>query len=298
MNFSGRLIEEQKNYFVVTTEAGDVRAVLKGVLKKERLRALVGDIVDLELTNRDTLEGIITKIHKRSSSLERPPISNITRIAFVATFNHPPLDLEALDRYLFSAEAYELHPIIVFNKIDLLDPNELSELHKLSSIYAKTGYDVLFTSAVSGEGIDKLIQCCRNELTAFAGLSGVGKSSLLQKIFPQREFRIGDLSGATGRGSHTTTNTALLMLDKNSFIADTPGHSFVNIPFVPEDSVGACFPEIARQTGNCRFNNCIHDGEPGCAVQLLIDEGEIAKFRKDHYLKIYNEIKQLRKRNY
>jgi ribosome biogenesis GTPase len=296
MNFTGRLIEEQKNYFVVNTEAGRVRAVLKGTLKKERLRALVGDIVDLELTNNDTLEGIITNIHKRISSLERPPISNITQIAFITAFNQPPIDLEALDRYLFSAEANELHSIIVFNKIDLLDSKDFSELQQLASVYTKAGYKAFFTSANSGEGLDKLIECCRNELTAFAGLSGVGKSSLLQKIFPEREFRIGNLSGATGRGSHTTTNAALLMLDKDSFIADTPGHSFVNIPAIPEDSASACFPEIAKQTGNCRFNNCLHDNEPGCAVQSLVNEGEIAEFRKEHYLKIYKELKTLRKR--
>jgi ribosome biogenesis GTPase len=298
MNFTGRLIEEQKNYFVVNTEAGDVRAVLKGVLKKERLRALVGDIVDLELTNSDTLEGIIIKIHNRESSLKRPSISNITQIAFITSYNQPPIDLEALDRYLFSAEAYELHSIIVFNKMDILDSKELSELRKLASIYTNAGYEVLFTSAISGEGLDKLIERCRNELTAFAGLSGVGKSSLLQKIFPVMEFRIGNLSGATGRGSHTTTNAVLLMLDKNSFIADTPGHSFVDIPVLPKDSVCACFPEIAKQTGNCRFNNCLHDGEPGCAVQALIDKGEIAGFRREHFLKIYQEIKNLRKKNY
>lgn len=288
---SGRIIEEQKNYLIINTESGNIRAVLKGTLKKERVRALVGDLVDLEITNKDSLEGIITQIHDRTCALNRPSISNITQIVFVVSYKEPSIDLESLDRYLFSAEVNEMKPVLVFNKIDLLSDEDFSELEKIVNVYRGIGYPTLFTSAKTGLGIQQLIEKCKNQITAFAGLSGVGKSSLLSAIFPQKEIKVGNLSLATGRGSHTTTNAYLLPLEGGGYIADTPGQSLVKIPSVPQDTVCSYFPEIAAHIGECRFNNCIHDGEPGCVIEELIKKGEIASFRMQHFLKFHHAMK-------
>jgi ribosome biogenesis GTPase len=292
---SGRVIEEQKNYFLVDTSQGVFRSGIKGTLKKTKTRVCVGDLVEITITSDNPPEGLITNIEKRSSFIHRPALANLTQILFITTFKSPNLDLEALDRMLFTSEVYGIKPVIVFNKIDLLDSTESDTTDTIIDIYKKCGYSVFKTSVQVNYGIDELGAICKNEISAFSGLSGVGKSSLLSKLFPDKSFKIGEVSGNTGRGTHTTTNIILHPYTADSYIADTPGISFVNIPSVQEEEVVTCFPEIAAYTGKCRFNNCIHNGEPGCLVQEQIELKEIATFRQEHYLKIYNEMKTIRK---
>jgi ribosome biogenesis GTPase len=295
MSLPGRVIEEQKNYFLVDTTQGLVRTGIKGSLWKIKTRVCVGDLVQLSITNDEPLEGLITKLEKRTSFIPRPALANITQILFITTYRAPSLDLEALDRMLFTAEVYTIKPTIVFNKTDLLDADESDALEKIRLIYENCGYDTLKTSAEKNEGIELLASKCDTGMNAFSGLSGVGKSTLLSKIFPDKVFKIGDVSGAKGRGTHTTTNIALHPHKAGSYIADTPGISFVDIPTVSEEQVATNFPEIAAYTGQCKFNNCIHDGEPGCIVQEHVKDCKIATSRWKHYLKIFNEMKSIRK---
>jgi ribosome biogenesis GTPase len=295
MSLPGRVIEEQKNYFLVDTARGLVRTGIKGSLWKVKTRVCVGDQVQVSITNEEPLEGLITKLEKRSSFIPRPALANITQILFITTYKAPGLDLEALDRMLFTAEVYTIKPTIVFNKTDLLDTDGSESLEKIRLIYQNCGYDTLKTSAEKSEGIDLLASKCETGMNAFSGLSGVGKSTLLSKIFPDKTFKIGDLSGAKGRGTHTTTNIVFHPHKDGSYIADTPGISFVEIPTVSEEQVATNFPEIAVCVGKCRFNNCIHDGEPGCFVQQQLEDGKIAISRWKHYLKIFNEMKSIRK---
>ncbi|NLG19087.1 MAG: ribosome small subunit-dependent GTPase A [Fibrobacter sp.] len=296
MQLSGRVIEEQKNYLIVDTPEGTVRSTIKGILKKNKTRVFTGDLVDLEIINRDPLEGVISAIHERSSLLKRPAVANLSQVFFIFTVKSPPLDLESLDRFLFSARVYGLEAIIVFNKIDLLNCDDSKELEKIREIYRKIGYRTVCTSAVTNTGIEELISLCKDKISAFSGLSGAGKSTLLSKIILDKSFRIGEVSGSNGRGTHTTTHVSLHPLKEGGYVADTPGISFVNVPTVPEEEVTGYFPELECRIGQCRYNNCIHGGEPGCIVDQLIAENEIAGFRRDHYLKIYNEMKAIRKR--
>lgn len=296
MSISGRVTEEQKNYLIVDTSEGLVRSTIKGTLKKEKTRVYTGDFVDLEIINKEPLTGIITRVHERSSLLRRPAVANLSQVFFIFTLKAPPLDLKSLDRFLFSAQVYKLKAHIVFNKIDLLNSDEQRQLESFSSIYRKIGYTTLWTSAVTGEGLAELVEHCKNHISAFSGLSGAGKSSLLSKFIPEKSFRTADVSGSTGRGTHTTTNVSLFPLKEGGYVADTPGLSLVNIPAVPEEEVINYFPELECRIGQCRYNNCIHGGEPGCVVDKLIKENEIADFRKEHYLEIYREMKEIRKR--
>lgn len=296
MESYGRVVEEQKNYFLVDTNQGIIRCVLKGTLKKVRARICSGDLVQITLTNNDSLEGIITNVEERTSYIRRPALANLTQIVLVATLKSPRLDLESIDRMLFSAEVYGIKPLLIFNKSDLLSESESKELDTIISLYQKCGYNSLKTSAETHDGIDQLKKYCEREISAFSGLSGVGKSTLLSKIFPDIHFRIGEVSGIRGRGTHTTTNIIIHRYTEDSYIADTPGLSFVDIPEIPEESTGAYFPEIAACIGLCRFNNCIHDNEPGCEVLERIGRGEISESRRDHYLKIYSEMKVIRKK--
>jgi ribosome biogenesis GTPase len=295
MPISGRIIEEQKNYFIIDTAQGPVRAATSGLLKKDRTRVCVGDMVDCERTNEDTGEGIILKIHERTSFLNRPPLANLSQVILVCTVKEPPLDLEATDRFLVCASAYGLTPVLVFNKNDRLIDSEQLSLQQIIATYERCGYTTLVTSALTGSGLQPLVEICAGKVSAFAGLSGVGKSALLSNIFPDREFTIGEVSGPTGRGTHTTTCVTLLPLKNGGYIADTPGLSFIDLPLVPEEDIAGYFPELDRQIGKCKFNNCIHENEPGCRVHELVETGEIAGWRVEHYLKIYKEMKERRK---
>ena len=295
MSITGRIIEERKTYYLVDSPDGPVRATIRGVLKKDKKRVCVGDMVDCQVTNTDTREGQILKILPRSRFLKRPPLVNIDQVLLVCTFIEPPFDFEAIDRFLVCAGAYELYQIIVFNKCDTMAPPGHPPFQTIINTFRAIGYPVLLTSAVTGEGIDGLTALCKGHVSAFAGLSGVGKSALLSKIFPDRDFKVGELSDMNGRGTHTTTHVSLVPLSGGGYIADTPGLSYVDLPLVPEEDVATYFPELDRQIGNCKFNNCIHDNEPGCRVRELVEAGEIAPWRVEHYLKIYQEMKSRRR---
>jgi ribosome biogenesis GTPase / thiamine phosphate phosphatase len=251
--------------------------------------------VRVQEINRDSAEGVICEAAQRESFLPRPPLANLSQVVFVNCLKQPNLNTEAIDRFLFSSSVYGIEAVIVFNKMDLLCDAETTELETIERYYKNVGYKTLRTSVPNRQGVPELIDLCRNKTSAFTGLSGVGKSSLLSLIFPNTEFRTNNVSGARGRGTHTTTHIKLLTLDENSFIADTPGFAFVDVPAVDGETVAEYFPEIKEAIGQCRFNNCAHDAEPGCKVTELIDKGEIASWRRNHYLKIYREMIKKRK---
>jgi ribosome biogenesis GTPase len=295
MLLAGRVTQEQKNYYVVNTAQGDIRATLKGVLKKDRKRICTGDLVDVEIINNDTEEGILSRVHERVTFLNRPPIANIEQVLVVCTLREPSLDLEALDRLLLSVAAYGLTAILVFNKTDLIGPDQRPQLNDIIETFRTIGYGVLETSAEQRTGLDDLRLKCKARVSAFAGLSGVGKSALLSRLFPDREFRIGEVSGATGRGTHTTTTVSLLTLPEGGYVADTPGLAIIDLPLVPEEDVATYFPELERLIGTCKFNNCIHENEPGCNVMQHVENGTIKAWRVEHYLKIYREMRERRR---
>lgn len=296
-HISGKVIEERKNYYLVSTSAGEVRSTVKGALKKNRKRIATGDQVSLQIINKDSMEGVITNVLKRVNFLPRPPLANLSQVVFINSFKSPNLDTEAVDRFLFSASIYEIESVLIFNKIDLLTERELEELSEIEQYYSQIGYRTFRTSAVTRYGLDELIHSCREKTSAFTGLSGVGKSTLLSAIFPDLEFRTSEVSGRSGRGTHTTTHVTLLSLTPQTFIADTPGFAFVDVPTIPEETVVAHFAELEKVTGECRFNDCKHDQEPGCRVKELVESGEIAHWRYAHYLKIYKEMLE-RRRSY
>ncbi|MDG5815063.1 ribosome small subunit-dependent GTPase A [Chitinispirillales bacterium ANBcel5] len=296
--YTAKVIEEQKNYLVVDTPIGNVKTTVLGKQKKKKRRICTGDIVEMEIINFDSLEGVIRSVAPRKSYLPRPPIANIDQIIFINTFISPSLDLNTLDRYLFTAAVYDIKSVLVFNKTDLLTSQQTDELKKVTDTYTRIGYEVIFTSAKKGSGLNHITTLCTSKLSALTGLSGVGKSSLLSRIFPDQIFRTGEVSGTTGRGTHTTTHTSLTALQSGGYIADTPGFAFIEIPQVDENSVVNCFPEIADKTGECRFNDCKHEKEPGCAVKELVNSGTIAHWRHKHYLKIRKEMEERKKQNW
>ncbi len=291
------MIEEQKNYLVVDTPEGSLLATTSGILKKKRKKPCSGDIVTVSVIDAETRRGQITAITKRTSWIRRPALANCSHLFCLSSFREPPLNLENLDRLLVYATLHDIQPCLLFNKADILSADERSELERVADVYRYAGYPVIISSAITGEGVEAILDLCTGRLTAFAGPSGVGKSTLLTKIFPAIDLRIGELSCAATRGMHTTTNVTLLPLGDGGYIADTPGLAWINLPEVPEENIVHCFDEISRTTGNCRFNNCIHENEPGCVVLEQVHSGIIAPWRHDHYLKFRNEMLQ-RRRSY
>jgi len=283
----GRVVEEQKNYFVVDTPCGQLTATTSGILKKGRARVCSGDMVDVTIIDADKNRGQITSIHKRTSYLRRPSLANCSHLLCVCTLSEPPLNLEALDRLLFSCSAHGLEPVIVFNKVDLVCAEEQKRrLREVMDAYCRAGYRLLSASAHTAEGVGEIVQFCTGRICALAGLSGVGKSTLLSSIFPDIDMRIGALSFKDTRGTHTTTNVTLLPLPGGGYIADTPGLAMIDIPDLAPEEVALHFPEIAACTGRCRFNDCIHDNEPDCFVTGEVANGAIATWRHAHYLAI------------
>jgi len=287
MHLRGRITEEQKNYYIVDTDNGPVRASLKGVSRKQHARLYVGDIVDIELYNSEPPESIIRQLVPRKNTLQKPPVANIDQVLLICTMKEPLLDLDFVDRFLFACGTLRLPVRLVFNKCDLLDESETITQSGITALYEKIGYPCLCVSALTGENIGNIITHGSNALSIFAGQSGAGKTAILSRIFPDRTFRIGELSRNIQRGVHTTTSITLLKLPQSGYIADTPGFSTMELPHIPEDEVATFFPDIAANQGSCKFANCIHGNEPGCAIKEMVQRGEIAESRYANYLKIY-----------
>ncbi|MBD3316383.1 MAG: ribosome small subunit-dependent GTPase A, partial [Chitinivibrionales bacterium] len=250
---TGIVVEEWKNYCVVDTAVGRFRATPLGALRKRFRRICVGDRVELRVTNSDTFEALVMTILPRRTYLPRPPMANLDLVVFVNTVREPAVSYETIDRFLLNAELHELVTVIVINKIDLFNKDDHETARELRATYERVGYTVLASSAQTGEGLDSILTECRGKISCVAGVSGVGKSSLLRRIFPDHEFRTRELSEKLERGVHTTTHTTLLRHDQGSYIADTPGFSFIDLPSIDTADLVACFPEINQTGTRCRF---------------------------------------------
>ncbi len=292
MPLHGRIVAQQKNLYLVDTEQGIVEARLRGTLKRTRDKPWVGDIVSLDLIERSPLRGIITETAKRRNLLRRPTIANVDHVLFLVTLAEPKVELETVDRFLVCAEDLGLEATLVFNKTDLLAPSDTALLDEHMSIYRRAGYRCIAASATLGDGTDTILDACRGKVSTLAGPSGVGKSTLLNRLAPGRELRTAEVSPRTARGVHTTTTTALFALGDNTYVADTPGFAVIDLPDIDPRDVALCMPELREHVGICRFNDCMHREEPGCAVRELVQKGEIAQSRYDHYLRFCAELER------
>lgn len=309
----GLVIKSQSGFFTVATAAGPVVCQIPGRLKKERQRSdivAVGDRVTISLNDDGT--GAIESVEDRTSVLSRSRptpgpqrslttdreqvlVANPDQVVLVFAAAQPDPSLRKLDRFLVVTEMNELPAVICVNKTDLTGTEEPSELFH---IYEQIGYPVIYTSAVTGEGIDALREALRGKLSVLTGSSGVGKTSLLNAVQPELGLRVKEVSEATGKGMHTTRHTELIPLEGGGYVGDTPGIRGLAIFDIEPEELDAYYREIAPLVAECQFSNCTHRNEPNCAVRAAVEAGTVSAERYDSYLRLREELEDLEEAQY
>ena len=299
----GLVIKNTGSWVTVRLEDGStVNCKMRGVLRLKGLRCTnpvaVGDIVQVEDKGSDApvvgaIEPRKNYIIRRASNLSKEfqiIASNLDQAVLVATLTNPETSTTFIDRFLATAEAYQVSAVLAFNKIDLLTTDALRlQQQELKALYESIGYPVITMSAVTGEGADELRAHLADKISLLSGNSGVGKSSIINLLVPDAQVRVGDVSHTHHKGMHTTTFSELLDLPSGGAIIDTPGvKAFGTIDFERAE-VAHYFPEIFKISADCRFNNCTHTHEPGCAVLEAVENGDIAHSRFMSYLSILDE---------
>lgn len=289
----GLIIENISNLYKVKTEKGIYESVARGKFKKDEITPVVGDNVEIETINEEEKKAVIEQIEKRQVYIKRPKLANITQIILVLSSKHPKPDLLMLDKQLAFSEFLNIKSIIVLNKTDL-DKNQ--DFKIIKNIYEKIGYKVIETEAKNQNGIDDLKQLLKNNINAFSGNSGVGKSTLINAIFNTDMTQEGEISKKNKRGKNTTTSTKLYEVDSNTYIADTPGFSTFDISEIESKDLANYFKEFKNEIKNCEFIGCTHIKEEICGIKEAIKENKISTERYERFCKIYQELKQREER--
>ncbi len=299
----GLVIKSTGSRYKVSDDKGNItECVIKGKFRVKGIRTtnpvVVGDYVFFELSG-ERGRGIITCIDERKNYIIRKAsklskesqiiAANIDQLILLATITDPETHPEFIDRVLVTAEAYRIPVKLVFNKTDIYSDDHHTKKDYLLSVYRNIGYDSYSVSLFNDDDIDMLAGLIKGRVTLLAGNSGVGKSSLINKIDPSFNIKVEDISGYHRLGKHTTTFAEMYALSNGGYIIDTPGIKGFGLIDMDKEEVYHFFPEIFRVSGKCRYYNCLHINEPGCEVKKLLDEGKIEEFRYRSYLKIFED---------
>jgi ribosome biogenesis GTPase / thiamine phosphate phosphatase len=297
------------SWYVAKTGNGKIyNARIKGVFKIDEITSsnplAVGDEVELE-EESEINTAIITEIYKRrnyvvrSSPHQKSKIhivaSNLDQSILFATLKEPRTSQGFIDRFLVTCEAFHIPALIVFNKADIYKNKEMAKFEELKAMYEKVGYKVFLTSVLNQQGVDEIKELLQNKVTLVSGHSGVGKSSLLNAIFPELRLRTQDVSGWSGKGQHTTTFAEMFDLPFGGKIIDTPGVKEFGIVDISKQELSHYFPEMRDRLNDCQFNNCQHINEPGCAIKEAVVKGEISE---DRYVSYHNILGSIDDKNY
>ena len=279
-------------YYVHVVEFGLYECKAKGVFRKEKIKPLVGDNVEIDILDETEKKGNIVEVLERKNELIRPAVANIDQALVVFAVTKPKPHFNLLDRFLIMMESKRIPVILCFNKKDIAKE---PEIHLLKEIYESCGYQMIFTSALEKENIEKVKQLLRGKTTAIAGPSGVGKSSLINIFQPDANMETGTISEKIERGKHTTRHSELICIEEDTYIMDTPGFSSLYTNDFEKEELKYYFTEFEPYEGKCKFQGCDHVHEPNCAVKAALEEGKIHHIRYENYLEMYNELKEKRR---
>lgn len=289
-------------YGVLTDEDKTINCRIKGKFRTLDIKTTnpiaVGDHVDIEL-EPDQETGLITLLHPRKNYIIRKSINlskqaqiiaaNLDQAFLIVTLASPRTSLGFIDRFLVTAEAYDIPAKLIFNKLDLFSEEGLEILEEYQSIYEQAGYPCYSVSAIKETNLDQIRNLLKDKVTLVSGHSGVGKSTLINALLPGQELKTGEISDWSDKGKHTTTFAEMFNLPFGGYLIDTPGIRELGVFDIEKQELGRLFPEIRKLMTNCRFHNCRHINEPGCAVLQALENGEFESSRYDSYLSIYND---------
>lgn len=306
----GVVVKSTGSWYEVECDDGlSLRCRLRGRLRLEGVRTTnplaVGDTVTLEKEGDDGNRGVITSLEprrnyiiRRSTNLSKEAhiiASNIDTLFLVATLDFPPVSLEFIDRFLVTARVYRVPVVIVLNKMDLFDGEEFRPVvDNFRSIYERAGYTVVECSAREERGIEAVKEMMKGGVSLFSGNSGVGKSTLVNAVAPHVGARVGDISAAHLKGRHTTTFSEMFKLPEGGYIIDTPGIKGFGLIDIEPEEVARYMPDLFGFSEGCRFYNCTHTHEPGCAVKAAVESGELSAERYSSYLKMVEKDEKYR----
>ena len=285
---TGRIIRSLSGFYDVRLPEGVVTCRGRGILRKEQITPLTGDLVEVTVERG---KGMVEAVLPRRNSFVRPAVANVDALVLFAANVNPVTEPFLIDRVTAIAGNQNVQCLICVNKCDL-DAGE-----NLASIYQKAGFPVISTSAKTGEGMEALRCFLRGKLTAFTGNSGVGKSSVLNRLCPELALATGEVSEKLGRGRHTTRHVELFQLEEDTYVMDTPGFSSFDtdqMDVILKENLQYAFPDFSEYLGRCQFADCSHRREPGCAIRSAVEAEKICPSRYDSYLKLYEKAAQLK----
>lgn len=290
---TGKIIKGISGFYYVYVEgAGLYECKAKGAFRKQKIKPLVGDNVEIAVIDEANKLGNVEKILPRKNELIRPAVSNIDMALVIFASAKPDPNFNLLDRFLCMMEYQKVPVTICFNKIDLVDQEKLKEY---SGIYEPAGYNVIFTCTKTKEGLGSIRSLLEGKTTTVAGPSGVGKSSIINCLQSDITMETGTISEKIERGKHTTRHSEIIPVSHDTYIMDTPGFSSMDVPGFEKENLWTCYPEFVRHEPYCRFIGCSHINEPDCGVKAAVEDGEISPVRYENYKLLYEEIKNRHK---
>lgn len=289
----GKIIKGIAGFYYVYVEGhGTYECKAKGIFRKDHIKPLVGDDVVMDVLDEGERLGNISEILPRRSALIRPAVANVDQAMIIFAIVKPNPNFNLLDRFLIRMERQNLPTIICFNKQDIASAQEKEALRQS---YETCGYHVLFISALENEGLEQVKELLSGKTTTVAGPSGVGKSSLINRLAPKANMETGEISARIERGKHTTRHSEIIALGEETYIMDTPGFTSLDISEITKEELGQYYPEFVQYEPYCKFSGCAHISEPSCGVKEAVAEGKISTVRYENYKVLYQELKDKRR---
>lgn len=279
-------------YYVYVEDHGVYECKAKGIFRKDHVKPLVGDNVIVDILDDAQMLGNIRQILPRKSALIRPAVANVDQALIIFAIVKPNPNFNLLDRFLIRMERQKLPTIICFNKQDIASAEEKEALRRA---YETCGYRVCFVSALENEGLGQIKEMLAGKTTTVAGPSGVGKSSLINRLAPEANMETGAISEKIERGKHTTRHSEIIALGDETYIVDTPGFTSLDISEITKEELSGYYPEFAQYEPYCKFSGCAHISEPSCGVKDAVENGRISRVRYENYKVLYQELKETKR---